>query len=79
MLPFFLLRNGFLRSLRRTPVPIGTSAVLTWEAHWDAALWEQLVERGWVVKPQGTRATIVTDEGKQQFQKHFGIQVNERP
>jgi len=38
-----------------------------------AALWEQLVGRGWVVKQQGTRATIVTDEGKQQFQKHFGI------
>jgi DNA-binding transcriptional ArsR family regulator len=42
-----------------------------------AALWAQLVERGWLVKQQGTRATIVTEEGKQQFQKHFGIQVNE--
>lgn len=43
-----------------------------------AALWAQLVERGWVVKQQGTRATIVTDVGKQRFQKLFGIQVNER-
>src|SRR5579872_3859727 len=43
-----------------------------------AALWAQLVERGWLVKQPGTRATIVTDEGKQQLQKHFGIQVNER-
>lgn len=39
-----------------------------------AALWAQLVERGWIVKQQGTRVTIVTDEGKQQFQRHFGIQ-----
>lgn len=43
-----------------------------------AALWAQFVERGWLVKRQGTRVTIVTDEGKQQFSKHFGIQVNER-
>lgn len=43
-----------------------------------AALWTQLVECGWIAKQQGTRATIVTDEGKQQFQKQFGIQVNER-
>ena len=42
-----------------------------------AALWAQLVERNWLAKQQGTRATIVTDEGKQQFYKHFGIQVNE--
>ncbi len=34
-----------------------------------AAMWAQLVERGWIVKQQGTRAAIVTDEGKQQFQK----------
>lgn len=43
-----------------------------------AALWAQLVERGWIAKQQGTRAAIVTDEGKQQLQKHFGIQVNEK-
>jgi len=43
-----------------------------------AAVWAQLVERGWVVKQQGTRATVVTDEGKQQLQKRFDIQVNER-
>jgi len=43
-----------------------------------AALWAQLVERNWLAKQQGTRATIVTDEGKQQFYKYFGIQVNER-
>lgn len=42
-----------------------------------AALWAQFVERGWLVKPQGTRATIVTDEGKQQFYQRFGIQMNE--
>jgi DNA-binding transcriptional ArsR family regulator len=43
-----------------------------------AALWAQLVERGWVVKQQGTRATIMTDEGKRQLQQLFGIQVNEK-
>lgn len=43
-----------------------------------AALWAQLVERGWLVRLQGTRATLVTDEGKQQLQRYFGIQVNER-
>jgi DNA-binding transcriptional ArsR family regulator len=43
-----------------------------------AALWAQLVERGWIVKQQGTRATVVTDEGKQQLHMHFGIQVHER-
>ncbi len=40
-----------------------------------AALWAQLVERGWIVKQQGTRATIVTEGGKQQLQEQFGIQV----
>ena len=40
-----------------------------------AAVWAQLVEHGWVVKQQGTRATIVTDVGKEQFQKRFGIQI----
>jgi DNA-binding transcriptional ArsR family regulator len=42
-----------------------------------AALWSQLVQRGWIAKQQGTRAIIVTDVGKQQFQEQFGIQVNE--
>ena len=43
-----------------------------------AALCAQLVERGWLAKQQGTRATIVTDEGKRQFSTHFGIQMHER-
>lgn len=43
-----------------------------------AALWAQLVEHGWIVKLPGTRAVIVTDEGKQQFQAHFGIPLDER-
>jgi DNA-binding transcriptional ArsR family regulator len=42
-----------------------------------AALWAQFVERGWVVKQQGTRAVIVTDMGKQQLQDQFNIQVQE--
>jgi DNA-binding transcriptional ArsR family regulator len=42
-----------------------------------AALWAQLVEHGWLAKQQGTRVTIVTDVGKQQFQEHFGIRLNE--
>jgi DNA-binding transcriptional ArsR family regulator len=42
-----------------------------------AALWAQLVERGWVAKQQGTRATIVTEEGRQQLQRYFALQVNE--
>jgi DNA-binding transcriptional ArsR family regulator len=40
-----------------------------------AALWAQFVERGWVVKQQGTRAIIVTDLGKQKLREEFGIQV----
>ena len=43
-----------------------------------AALWAQFIERGWVVKQQGTRAIVVTDMGKQQFHQHFGIQLNEK-
>lgn len=43
-----------------------------------AALWARVVEHGWLMKLQGTRATIVTDEGKQQFYQRFGIQINER-
>jgi DNA-binding transcriptional ArsR family regulator len=42
-----------------------------------AALWAQFVERGWVVKQQGTRAIIVTDLGKQNLRERFGIQVEE--
>lgn len=40
-----------------------------------AALWSACVERGWVVKQQGTRAIIVTDLGKQQLREQFGVQV----
>jgi len=40
-----------------------------------AALWATLVEKGWVVKQQGTRAIIVTDKGKQALQDQFNIQV----
>jgi DNA-binding transcriptional ArsR family regulator len=42
-----------------------------------AALWAQFVERGWVVKQQGTRAVIVTDMGKQKLRDQFNIQVQE--
>ncbi len=42
-----------------------------------AALWAHCVERGWVVKQQGTRAIIVTDRGKQQLREQFGIQMEE--
>jgi len=42
-----------------------------------AALWAQFVERGWVVKLQGTRAVIVTDMGKQKLRDQFNIQVKE--
>jgi DNA-binding transcriptional ArsR family regulator len=43
-----------------------------------AALWAQFVERGWVVKQQGTRAVIVTDMGKQKLRDQFNIQVQEK-
>lgn len=43
-----------------------------------ATLWANLVERGWLAKQQGTRVSIVTDEGKQQLQRYFGIEVNEK-
>jgi DNA-binding transcriptional ArsR family regulator len=42
-----------------------------------AVLWAQFVERGWVVKQQGTRAVIVTDMGKQKLRDQFNIQVKE--
>lgn len=41
-----------------------------------AAVWAACVERGWVVKQQGTRAIVVTDLGKQQLLEHFGVQVS---
>lgn len=44
-----------------------------------AALWAYGVERGWLVKQQGTRAIIVTDLGKQQLREQFGVQVQEQP
>jgi DNA-binding transcriptional ArsR family regulator len=44
-----------------------------------AALWAHGVERGWVVKQQGTRAIIVTDLGKQNLREHFGVQMQEEP
>jgi DNA-binding transcriptional ArsR family regulator len=44
-----------------------------------AALWAHGVERGWVVKKQGTRAIIVTDLGKQKLREQFGIRVEEEP
>lgn len=44
-----------------------------------AALWACSVERGWMVKQQGTRAIIVTDLGKQQLREQFGVQVQEEP
>jgi hypothetical protein len=42
-----------------------------------AALWARFVERGWVVKQQGTRAIIVTDLGKRELREQFDIQVEE--
>ena len=44
-----------------------------------AALWGQFMERGWMVKQQGTRAIIVTDLGKQKLREQFGIEVKEKP
>ena len=44
-----------------------------------AALWASCVERGWMVKQQGTRAIIVTDLGKQQLRDQLGVQVQEEP
>ncbi|MBV9707030.1 MAG: hypothetical protein JO125_06455 [Chloroflexi bacterium] len=40
-----------------------------------AALWTTLMERGWAVKQQGTRAIIITDVGKQYLYEQFGVQV----
>jgi DNA-binding transcriptional ArsR family regulator len=44
-----------------------------------AALWAHCVERGWMVKQQGTRAIIVTDLGKQKLREQFGLQMAEEP
>ncbi|HLZ58787.1 MAG TPA: metalloregulator ArsR/SmtB family transcription factor [Ktedonosporobacter sp.] len=44
-----------------------------------AALWAYVVERGWGVKEQGTRAIIVTDLGKQKLREQFGIRMQEEP
>lgn len=44
-----------------------------------AALWAYCIERGWMVKQQGTRAIIVTDQGRQQLWEQFGVQVQEEP
>ena len=44
-----------------------------------AALWASCVERGWMVKQQGTRAIIVTDLGKQQLRDQLGVRVQEEP
>jgi len=77
----FGLDLGAVRSLRRRfafACPDWTERRPHLGGALGAALWAQLVERGWVVRQQGTRATVVTDEGKQQFQMHFGIQMNER-
>lgn len=43
-----------------------------------AALLEQFVQRGWVVKQQGTRAVIITRQGRSGFQEHFGVQLGEK-
>lgn len=40
-----------------------------------AALWAACVERGWLIKQQGTRAIIVTDLGKQQLWDQFGVHL----
>lgn len=40
-----------------------------------ASVWSACVERGWLVKQQGTRALIVTDLGKQLLREQFGVQV----
>ena len=42
-----------------------------------AVLWAYCLERGWMVKQQGTRAIIVTDAGKQHLQVQLGVQVGE--
>jgi DNA-binding transcriptional ArsR family regulator len=44
-----------------------------------AALWAYGIERGWMVKQQGTRAIIVTDLGKQHLWEQFGLRVEGEP
>lgn len=44
-----------------------------------AALWAYGVERGWMVKQQGTRAIIITDLGKQHLWEQFGFRVEGEP
>jgi DNA-binding transcriptional ArsR family regulator len=43
-----------------------------------AALLDQFVQRGWVVKQQGTRAVIITRKGRSWFQEHFGVQPSKK-
>jgi DNA-binding transcriptional ArsR family regulator len=44
-----------------------------------AALWVCIIERGWVVKQQGTRAIIVTNLGKEELREQLGIWMEEGP
>lgn len=38
-----------------------------------AALWQRAMEQGWVLRPVGTRAILVTDAGRRVFQRQLGI------
>lgn len=42
-----------------------------------AALWARLIERGWAVKQPGSRAVIMTDEGKRSLRSLLGIDVDD--
>ncbi len=61
-----LIENTFFRD---ATLPFMTSYMAL------GPLWTHVVEHGWIIKQPGSRATIVTDEGKQQLQKHFAIQL----